>query len=393
MSSVPGPIISFRIGPEFSGAIRPALDQIKREAQATTQQIADDWKRMAAQIRASVATESGGVKEITASRKELIGILRTQLSLQGDLSNASNRQLANYKAMTLELERQKSFLKGTGGLTDGTSAVVTQALLGVSRVLDSLVNRYFGGAAGAAFRTVRDVGYYSSIAGGGVSGAAGTGAASGLSAAFGGIVESSGPALLAIAGITTALGGLAAASAAVTIDLAKQNEHFEILAQQTGLSSQQIQVFNQLAKEMDLDVNGLVSSVDRFQFALVEYQRKGAEGANVETERTIDALKRMGIEVESKPGQLRPAVDILGDLSETLRAIPDPGKRAQEALDVLGIRGKELAPYLLSAKGSLRHLLDQIQKTGPLLTREWVMYLKRPRVAGMHLNVQSARCG
>ena len=70
MSSVPGPIISFRINsPELSGAIRPALDQIKREARNTSQQIADDWKRMAAQIRASVTTEASGTKEIAAQRQ------------------------------------------------------------------------------------------------------------------------------------------------------------------------------------------------------------------------------------------------------------------------------------------------------------------------------------
>ena len=369
MGSIPAAILRFQIGgPELSGAIRPALDQIKREAKVTSEQIAEDWKRMAAQIRATVATEASGTNEIAAARKDLVNVLGRQLSLHSDLSNATNKELANYKAMTLELERQTSFLKNKGGITAGTSNAInqlsTQSYLGITRVLDSLIDRYVGGAAGAAFRTVRDVGYYSSIAGG----AAGTGGAvDGIAGGFSKIVEAIGPATIAATGLTAALAGMGVAAAAVTIDLAKQNEHFEILAQQTGLSSQQIQVFNQLAKEMDLDVNGLVSSVDRFQFALAEYQRKGAEGANVETERTIDALKRMGIEVESKPGQLRPAVDILGDLSETLRAIPDPGKRAQEALDVLGIRGKELAPYLLSAKGSLRDLLDQIQKTGPII--------------------------
>ena len=171
MSSIPGPIISFRIGgAELSGAIRPALDQIKREARNTSQQIADDWKKMAAQIRTQTALGSGTEKELVDSRKELVGLLQRQLTLQGDLSSASNKQLTNYKAMTLELERQKSALKGTGGITTGTAnalnQVSTQTVLGLTRALDSFVDRFFGGVAGALTRTVRDVGYYSAQAGG-----------------------------------------------------------------------------------------------------------------------------------------------------------------------------------------------------------------------------------
>ena len=394
MSSIAGPIIVFRVGgDDLSGALRPQFDKIKNDAKAASQQIAADWQRMSAQIRAGIATEAISTKEVVAARKDLVATLDKEIAGLRTRNDLTTRELANLKAQTLERERQVDAIKrgSSVGITAGTSSALNQVsfqtTMGIERVLDSLINRYFGGAAGAAFRTVRDVQYYSTIAnrgggisGAGVSGEAGAGgAASGLAGGFSGIVEAIGPATLAVTGITAALTGLAVASASVTIDLAKQNEHFEILAQQTGLSSQQIQVFNQLAKEMDLDVNGLVTSVDRFQFALAEYQRKGAEGANVETQRTIDALKKLGIEVESKPGQLRPAIDILGDLSETLRAISDPGKRSQEALDILGIRGRELAPYLLSAKGSLRDLLDQIQKTGPIIDQGMSTQLEKAK--------------
>ena len=372
MSSIPGPIISFRVSSDISGTIRPALDQIKREAQNTSRQIADDWKRMAAQIRATTALGSGTEQQIAASRKELVSVLDKEIAGLRTRNDLSKQELTNLKAQTLERERQASFLKGTGGLTAGTSnalnQVSTQTALGISRVLDSLVNRYFGGAAGAAFRTVRDVGYYSSISGAG----GGTGGAvDGIAGGFGKIVEAIGPATIAATGLSAALVGMGAAAAAVTIDLAKQNEHIEILAEQTGFSTKQIQIFSQLAKEMGLDVNGLVSSVDRFQFSLAEYSRKGAEGANVETQRTVDALKKLGIEVESKPGQLRPAIDILEDLSDALRAIPDGGKEAQKMLDVLGIRGKELGAYLLSGKGSLRELLAEIERTGPIIDEQF----------------------
>src|SRR5579872_2488013 len=183
MSSVPGPIISFRIGgAELSGAMRPALDQIKREAKNASQQIADDWKRMAAQIRAATAQGLATDKEILQSRKELVTTLDKEISNLRTRNELSRQELSNLKAATLERERQASFLRGTGGLTAGTSnalnQVSTQTALGLTRALDSFVNRFFGGVAGSLVRTVRDVGYYSAQAGGqggiagGISGAA-----------------------------------------------------------------------------------------------------------------------------------------------------------------------------------------------------------------------------
>jgi hypothetical protein len=111
VSSVPGPIISFRVGTEFSGAIRPVLDQIKTEAKAASQQIADDWKRMAAQIRASVTTEASGTKEIAAQRQQLVSILDKEISGLRTRNELTTKELASLKAQTLERERQLDALK------------------------------------------------------------------------------------------------------------------------------------------------------------------------------------------------------------------------------------------------------------------------------------------
>lgn len=227
------------------------MDQLRAQAKATQSAIAEDWKRMAAQIRASIATGVSSQREMTAEQNKLVGILDRQISVLRQRDSLTQKELAGLKAMTLERERQADAIKrGVGiGITGGTSSALgygasqvgTQATLGLERVVDSLVNRYFGGAAGAITRTLRDVSYYSQSG-------AGTGGSGGI---FGGlgtmvstIAEKVGPANIALAGLLGTLTALGGVSASITLNLAKQNEAIENTAVATGLSSRQVQVYS-----------------------------------------------------------------------------------------------------------------------------------------------------
>src|SRR5580704_13732587 len=99
MSSVPGPIISFRINsPDLSGAIRPALNHIKNETKATSEQIAKDWQVMTERLRGYTARGLLTDKEVTAERQKIIDLLKTQIALQNAAVEPTNKQLANFKA-------------------------------------------------------------------------------------------------------------------------------------------------------------------------------------------------------------------------------------------------------------------------------------------------------
>lgn len=391
MSSIPGPIIQFRIGgAELAGNLRPALDQIKNEAKAASQQIAEQWRVMAGQIRASIVTEASGTKEIAAQRQQLISVLNQELSLRAKATEMSKSDLANFKAMTLELERQKSFLAGTGGLTTGTSnalnQVSLQTTLGISRILDSLVNRYFGGAAGAAFRTVRDVGYYGALgAQGGVgsSAAAEGGAAGGLGAGLGGIVDTIGPA-------TVGLGSLAAALSAVGITAATVTRHMEETAQaiantsaETGLSTKQIQEFTELAKEMDLDAGSVANAVARLQAQLGQYILSG-KTADQETQAFIRTSNILGVSLKDSHDKLRPINDVLGDFAEKLQQIPDAETRTAVAIDAFGIRGRVLAEAMNTASvegKSLKQVLQEIGSSNVIIPDSQIDSLLRAKAA------------
>jgi hypothetical protein len=356
MGSIPGPIISFRFsGAEIQGAVQPAFQQVRDQARTVSNQIADDWKRMAAQIRASVAQGIAGDKEIVAQRTQLLSILDRQISGYNRLNELSVKELSTLKQVTLERERQANAIKtGTVGVTAGTNAALSQAnqqaILGIGRVLDSLVNRYLGGAAGAAFRTGRDVQYYGAQAGVG---------GGGLSAIFSSIPTS-----------TIAAGALAAAVAAIGIaatasakDLIDQNEALKNTAAITGLTTQEVQKYNEAAKLLGLDAGTVTTGLSRLQSQLGDFIIKGKEGRE-ETGKFVSVLKQYGVEVTDSSNHLRPAGQILSDFAQALRAIPDQATRTAVAMDALGGRNRELAALVLRNDVNFGQLLNTIGKSG-----------------------------
>ena len=376
MGTIPGPIISFRFsGAEIQGAVQPAFQQIRQQAQTVSNQIADDWKRMAAQIRASVAQGIAGDKEIVAQRTQLLGILDRQITGYNRLNELSTKELSNLKAMTLERERQANAIKtGTVGVTAGTNAALgqasQQAILGIGRVLDSLVNRYFGGAAGAAFRTARDVQYYSAQAGGGT----GTGILGGLTSEIPGGV-------LAVGGLTVGLTALAAAALAVTHNMAETAHSINSVAAETGLNTTQVQEYNELAKEMNLDASSLVNAFARLDSQLGKYLLTG-KSADESTQQFVKVAKILGVSLEDSAKNIRPINDIIGDFGDKLQTIPNAGIRAEIATDAFGIRAKVLAEAmnLAAAEGkSLRDVLTTIGGSDVIIPEGQVQDLDRAR--------------
>ena len=382
MGTIPGPIISFRIsGPELQGAMQPALQDLRQQARTVSSQIADDWKRMAAQIRASVTQGLSSDKEIVAQRNNLIGILQRELTLHGDLSNATNKQLATYKAITLELERQIDARKrGVGvGVTAGTSSalgqVSEQTVLGIGRVLDSLVNRYFGGAAGAAFRTARDVQYYSSQAGGGTGG--------GILGGLGAITSAIPDGVLAVGGLTAAFTGLVGVAALVTKGLADTAQAINNTAAATGLSTTQVQIYDRLAKEMDLDSGSLTNAFARLQAQIGEFVTKG-KTADESTQNFIRVLNQFGISVKDSSGHLRNINDIISDFANVVQALPDKNAAAALTMEAFGTRGKILAQIINQATlegKSYKETVDGIAQSGIPIPESHVQNLQKAKNA------------
>jgi hypothetical protein len=381
MGTIPGPIISFRFsGAEIQGAVQPAFQQVRDQARTVSNQIADDWKRMAAQIRASVAQGIAGDREIVAQRTQLLGILDRQISGYTKLNELSSKELSSLKAMTLERERQADAIKRGGvGVTAGTSAalgqVSQQTVLGIGRVLDSIVNRYLGGAAGAAFRTARDVQYYSSQASGGTGG--------GILGGLGAVTSAIPDGVLAVGGLTAALAGLAAVGITVTKGLADTAQAINNTAAATGLSTTQVQIYDRLAKEMDLDSGSLTNAFARLQAQIGEFVTKG-KTADESTQNFIRVLDKFGISVKNTDGSVRGINDIISDFANVVQALPDKNLAAALTMEAFGTRGKILAQIINQATNegkTYKETVDGIARSGIPIPEGTVQNLQKAKNA------------
>jgi hypothetical protein len=349
MGTIPGPIISFRISqPELAGAIQPALQQIRQQSQTISNGIAEDWKRMAAQIRASMAQGLAGTAEEKNLRTQLVSLLDRQITGYRQLNELSTRELTNLKAMTLERERQANALKtGTVGLTAGTQAFLSQ----LSGVGGGLVSRLVGSLGANLF---------------GVSGGSQLGGVAGVSASniFAGIAASAGPATLAVGGLTAGIASTGAILAGVTKSMLDYAQSVQNVSAATGLSYSETQKFRELAKITGVDADGLTQSFGRLQSELGKYviSGKDSEGA---TQNFVRVLDHFNISVTDSGGKLRPIAQIMSEFAGSLAQIPDQETRTAIGMDAMGIRGKILVQVLdnLRASGmTLKQALDEVNK-------------------------------
>jgi hypothetical protein len=348
VGTIPGPIITFRISqPELNAAVQPAFQQIRQQSQTVSNQIADDWKRMAAQIRASMAQGAMSTAQEADARRNIVSVLDRQLTGYRQLNEISTKELSNLRAMTLERERQASFLKGSGGLTAGTQAFLSQ----LSGVGGGLVSRLVGSLGANIFA---------------VSGGSQLGGVAGVSASniFAGIAASAGPATLAVGGLTAGIVATSAILGGATKSMLDYAQSVQNVSAATGLTYSETQKFRELAKITGVDADGLTQSFGRLQSELGKYivSGKDSEGA---TQNFVRVLDKFNISVTDSGGKLRPIGQIMSDFAGSLAQIPDAETRTAIGMDAMGIRGKILVQVLdnLRASGmTLSQALTEVNK-------------------------------
>ncbi|HVB87399.1 MAG TPA: hypothetical protein VNK23_12130 [Candidatus Dormibacteraeota bacterium] len=351
MSSIPGPVIRFLIDqPGLAQAINPAMQQVKQQAQAASRSVAESWRATAAQIRADMARGTLSTRELANAQRDLVSSLQGQLSSLRQRSEISTKELGNMKAMTLELERQKNALKtGAGiGITRGTehalSQVGTQNMLGMTRMLDALVNRYFGGAAGAAVRTLRDTAYYSSMAGqaGAESG--------GKTSLLGKLFTPTG------LGVAAGVGGVLAGTAAITkMGLAggKLAEELTNTATKTGMTVENLIKLRSASDILGVNFDRVQTGFRKFSQEITFATAATLPNASQKAKEAAAIFKVLGVDVKKAAADPFSAIQ---QLSLALSKLPDGAVKTATAVQLFGRGGMELLPVLNNLQGSIRGL-------------------------------------
>lgn len=353
MSSVPGPLIRFVIDqPGLSQAVEPAMRQLKNDAQRASKQIADSWRTTAAQIRADMSRGVLSTKQLGDAQRGLVSSLQSQIAALRQRNELTSKELSSLKAMTLELERQKNALKtGSGvGITRGTehalSQVGTQQMLGITRMFDALVNRYFGGAAGSAVRTLRDTAYYSSMAAEGGAGSSGSTSILGKLFTPGGLAAAGG-----IAGLTLA----AAAITKMSIAGGKLAVELTNAANKTGMTASEVIKLQAVSNVLGVDFDRVQTGFRKFDQEITLASSASLPNATQKAKEAADMFRILGVDVKQAAADPFSAIQ---QLSRALSVLPDGATKTAVAVELFGRGGMELLPVLDRMPGALNATKD-----------------------------------
>ena len=167
--------------------------------------------------------------------------------------------------------------------------------------------------------------------------------------------------LAALGPMAIGLGTVAAGAAAAGLAVYKLGQsaqesalHIQNMAAQTGLTVTEVQALDRAAEE--LGVGDLTRTLANLQMQLG--REEGSKFTNI--------LRMMGIAIRNEQGNYRSMVDLLGEFSDKLKALQDPARASQLALEAMGIRGRALLPILLNQSVSFRDYIAQLERWAPL---------------------------
>ena len=178
----------------------------------------------------------------------------------------------------------------------------------------------------------------------------GEGKVNALGRAIGGLGSTAGKVSGGLKGLAGAAGGLGGALGALVplatgaglISLAKNSmdnaaRMFD-LSQKTGVSVEALSRFSKAAKISGTDVDGVTKALVKLSKALVE--AKNGQG------QTGEALKSMGISAVDANGKLKNTDQIMLEISNKFKAMPNGAEKTAIALQLFGKAGADMIPML-----------------------------------------------
>lgn len=170
----------------------------------------------------------------------------------------------------------------------------------------------------------------------------------------------------ALAGLSNSLKGFAAGMAGlltlggVTSALQNSISRMDELgksAQKIGIPVEALSKLEYAARLADLPLSDLETTMGRFARSLAEIQTGGTNGAG-------SALENLGVKATTAQGQLRPTVDILLDLADKFRTMPDGAQKSALAMELFGKSGADMVPFLNQGSDAIRRAMDEARAFG-----------------------------
>ena len=326
---IDGPILRFKFDiPSAQQAARTITKNMQSQFQAAGKQSAaafvDPLIAKAAKLRAITAGALKPEGEVMNMRKSLVSSLEKEITLRTRNSAATAKDLATLKKYTMELERQKSFIAGTGGLTTGTR----NAIGSFQNSLQTMLKQAISGISARA---------------GSYGGSFGSFAGLRINEPLGKFAEEAAGLNLALLGTGTA----AVAATAALIGLAKRGAEFAVsmrnAAEASGISIKSAVELRSVSKVLGIDFDTVSTSFRKFDREITLATQASLPHASYEAVRAGKIFEALGVNVAQAA---KDPAEGMAQLSQALSKLPDGAVKSAVEIELLGRGGREAAPLL-----------------------------------------------
>lgn len=132
----------------------------------------------------------------------------------------------------------------------------------------------------------------------------------------------------------------------------------------TGGSAEEMSVLAYAAQQTGLDVDQVAKAL-------------GIASKNM----VAGKWEQLGIDVRGASGEMRPLNDVLGDVAERFKAMPEGPEQTALALQLFGREGASMIPMLNGGRAGLAAYADEAQRFGAILDSEMVAKAKAAKAA------------
>ena len=121
------------------------------------------------------------------------------------------------------------------------------------------------------------------------------------------------------------------------------------LAQKTGITANQLYSLDAAAKLSDVAFESLQGSLSKFNKNIGE----SSDGTGT----AISAFKNLGISIKNQDGTLKNSFDLMSEISDKFKDMPDGASKATIAMQLFGKSGADMIPLLNSGSEALKEYL------------------------------------
>lgn len=168
--------------------------------------------------------------------------------------------------------------------------------------------------------------------------------------------------LLPMIGILAGAGVLAFGAAKKFANLTNEMKD---LAQEFGVTTEQMSRFSYIAKLEGMDVTLLASSFALLGKDIARVQEGGKSG-----EKMSEKFKKYGITLVDTEGKAKSLEDIMLGVADAIKAAETPAEKLAVATDLLGTRAAKLIPLLAQGGDAIKKAFEESDKIGFTISTE-----------------------